>query len=402
MITIDEAIDLIASQKVTPRFETRCLEDALGAILAQDLEAKIDLPVFDNSAMDGYAVHLADAGKEVEVIGTVMAGQSSDLAVSEGRAVKIMTGAKLPKGTQAVVPMEDVEDLGEHVRLPQKIKSQANMRFAGEDVKKGETIAQKGQKLSAYTIGLIASQGYSYLRLFKPPKVAIFATGSELKMHYESISGSQIYNSNTPSLLARCQELGCATSFLGKIEDSPKAIEDAIVNALDADLIVTSGGVSVGEADYTKEAFKAMGMEILFSKIDIKPGKPTTLGKIGSTYVLNLPGNPLAAILNFEIFGRMLINKLSGRSDFYLRPIKAKLAQKLTLKPGRDTVIPGTFDGEQFHPLPKRAPGMVRPASIMDGFIIVSKDASVLSKEVLFIPLWESVSANREELISGK
>ena len=402
MITIDEAIDLIASQKVSPRYETRCLEDALGAILAQDLEAKIDLPVFDNSAMDGYAVHFADAGKEVEIIGTVMAGQSNDLAVSEGHAVKIMTGAKLPKGTQAVVPIEDVEDLGERVRLPQKIKSQANMRFAGEDVKKGEIIAQSGQKLTAHTIGLIASQGYSYLRLFKPPKVAIFATGSELKMHYESISGSQIYNSNTPSLLARCQELGCTTNFLGKIEDSPKAIEDAIANALDADLIITSGGVSVGEADYTKEAFKAMGMEILFSKIDIKPGKPTTLGKIGSTYVLNLPGNPLAAILNFEIFGRMLINKLSGRSDFYLRPIKARLAQKLTLKPGRDTVIPGTFDGECFHPLAKRAPGMVRPASMMDGFIIASKDASVLSKEVLFIPLWESVSVNREELISGK
>ncbi len=402
MITIDEAIDLIASLKVSPHIETRCLEEAVGGILAQDLKANINLPVFDNSAMDGYAVHLADAGKEVEVIGTVMAGQSSELEVSEGRAVKIMTGAKLPKGTEAVVPMEDVEDLGDRVRLPQKIKPQANMRFAGEDVKKGEIIAKTGQKLSAYAIGLIASQGYSYLRLYKAPKVAIFATGSELKMHYESIAGSQIYNSNTPSLLARCRELGCDTSFVGKIEDSPKAIEDAIANALDADIIITSGGVSVGEADYTKEAFKAMGMEILFSKIDIKPGKPTTLGKIGSTYVLNLPGNPLAAILNFEIFGRMLINKLSGRNDFFLRPLRAKLAEKLTLKPGRDTVIPGTFDGEHFQPLSKRAPGMVRPASVMDGFVIASKDAGALSKEVLFIPLCESVSANREELISGK
>ena len=220
-------------------------------------------------------------------------------------------------------------------------------------------------------------------------------------MHYESLSSSQIYNSNTPALLSRAKELGCDVTFVGKIEDNKLAIQEAIRNALDANLIITSGGVSVGEADFTKEAFKELGMEILFSKIDIKPGKPTTLGKLGDTYVLNLPGNPLAAILNFEIFGRFLINRLSGRTDPYIRPTIAKLKEKIILKPGRDTIIPGRFDGEHFLPLSKRSPGMVSPAAQMDGFIIASKESSALTKSVRFIPLSNATAPTFEEIISS-
>ncbi len=388
-ISIKEAIDIIANQKISHKKETCCLEEALFRVAAKEYRARIDLPTFDNAAMDGYAVKVADAGKEVKIATTLLAGEHNSIAVAPGIAVKIMTGAQLPQGAEAVVPMEDVEYLGESVVLPKKIKEQANMRFAGEDVKKDAIIIHKGEKLTAYKLALLASQGYSYIEVYQRPKVAIFATGHELKMHYEQIRQAQIYNSNTPALLARCQELGCDVTFIGKIEDNKEAIKEAIFNALDADLIITSGGVSVGEADFTKEAFKEMGMEILFSKIDIKPGKPTTLGKIGDTFVLNLPGNPLAAILNFEIFGRFLINRLLGRHDSYLRPIKAKLQEKLSLKPGRDTVIPGTFDGEFFTPLQKRGPGMVSPAAQMDGFIIVSKESESIpkAKPVLFIPL---------------
>ncbi len=401
MVSLHEALQCITQIEHAPRYETLCIEEAVGRICAQEIHARIDLPVFDNSAMDGYAIKLADAGKEVRIQERLMAGQSKDLQLEPGKAIKIMTGAKLPRGCEAVVPQEYVEDLGDRVKLPQDVKLHANMRFAGEDIKSGSMLIEPGEKLCAYAIGVLASQGYSYVRTFEQVKVAIFSTGNELAMHYEPRSGAQIYNSNTPALLARCKELGCATRFLGKIEDDPKAIEEAIANALDADLIITSGGMSVGEADFTKAAFKSMGMEILFSKIAIKPGKPTTLGKIGSTYVLNLPGNPLAAILNFEIFGRTLIYKLSGRADYHLQPLAAKLKEKISLKPGRDTVIPGTFDGTFFIPLAHYAPGMVRPASLMDGFIIASKDAKTLEKTVRFIPLWESTSKEAQEVVSA-
>ena len=401
-VTIQEALEIIASQKTTPRVQTLCLEEALGQISATDYYASIDLPVFDNSAMDGYAIRLEDAGKEVRVIATVLAGERSDVEVVPHTAVKIMTGAKLPKGCEAIVPIEDVEDLGERVVLPKKIKEKAHMRFAGEDVAKNERIVEKGEMLGAYQIGLLASQGISYVEVYEPPKVVVFATGHELKMHYESLHASQIYNSNTPSLYARAKELGCQVRYLGRIEDSVGAIQEAITAAKDADLIITSGGVSVGEADHTKEAFKAMGMQTLFSKVEIKPGKPTTLGYIGDTMVLNLPGNPLAALLNFELFGRFLINRLSHRKDPYIQPITAKLAEKLTNKPGRDTVIPGKFDGEWFYPLAKRGPGMVRPAAMMDGFIILSHELSSLAKgkSVRFVPLCNLTASEPKELIS--
>ncbi len=400
-ISLIEALNILDKEQLPYKKEILCLEDALGRVAATNIEALCDLPNFDNSAMDGYAVRLEDAGKEVKVVGTILAGEQKELIVEPGSAVKIMTGAKLPKGCEAVVPIEDVEYLGERIILPQKIKENANMRFAGEDVAKGSTIVQKGERLSSYHLSLLASQGISYLEVFKKPKVSVFATGSELKMHYERLQASQIYNSNTPSFAARAKELGCEVSFYQKSGDDLESIKEAISNALDADLIVTSGGISVGEADFTKEAFRELGMEILFSKIDIKPGKPTTLGKIGSTYVLNLPGNPLAAQLNFELFARTLINRLRGLRAYHLRPIKAKLKEKLTIKPGRDTVIPGYFDGEFFEPSAKRAPGMVSVMPKANGFIIVDKKLGEVKKEVNFIPLWDFYADEAKSLISG-
>ncbi len=403
-ISIKEALDIIDREKFAPAKETLCLEECVGRVAAKTYSATVDLPGFDNSAMDGYAIKLVDAGKEVEVVGTVLAGETPQKEVQPGKAVKIMTGAKLPLGCEAVVPIEDVTIFGDRIALPAKIKPGANMRFAGEDVKKEENILHQGDMLDAYRISLLASQGHSYIEVYKKPKVCVFATGHELKMHYEELQGTSIYNSNTPAFLARAKELGCDVHFFGKTEDSLEAIKKAIQNSLNADLIITSGGVSVGEADFTKEAFKQMGMEILFSKIDIKPGKPTTLGKVEKSFVLNLPGNPLAAQLNFEIFGRFLINKLRGYNDPYINPIEVKLGEKLEKKKGRDTVIPGFFDGIHFIPAAKRSPGMVKTMAQANGFIIFAKDATSLAqgKSVKFIPTqWNFRTKKFVELESG-
>ncbi|BCD60882.1 MULTISPECIES: gephyrin-like molybdotransferase Glp [unclassified Nitratiruptor] len=390
-ISIIEALNIIDALPIRTKQELLCIEDAVGRIATQDVYASLNLPLFDNSAMDGFAVKVEDAGKQVKLAGTVLAGEDKSFTLQSGECIKIMTGAKIPEGTEAIVPIEDVTFEGNMIHLPKKIKLYNHIRKAGEDIEQGEKLIQKGEYLNAYKIGLLASQGISHIQVYKRIHIAIFATGHELKMAYETLEEGQIYNSNTPSLYARCKELGCDVSFLGKVEDSIEAIVEAIKNGLHADIIITSGGVSVGEADFTKDAFKQLGMEILFSKIDIKPGKPTTLGKIGNTYVLNLPGNPLAAIINFEIFGRFLIKKLQGRIDAYHQPFHIPLAQEIKNKPGRDTAIPGRFDGEAFYPLDKRGPGMVRPASLMDGYIILDKDVEILKKgkKVLMLPLFE-------------
>jgi molybdopterin molybdotransferase len=223
-------------------------------------------------------------------------------------------------------------------------------------------------------------------------------------MHFENVESHQLYNTNTPTFYSRALELGCDVDFVGTAVDTMDDIKEHIKNALDSDLIITSGGVSVGDADYTKEAFGAFGYDIFFEKIEIKPGKPTTVGKIGDTVILNLPGNPLAAALNFELFGSSIIHALSGDVSKYLSTIKTKMKVDYKLKAGRRTLIPGYFDGETFNPCEKFAPGMVTPLASSNAYIMVSEECSALNSgdEVKVIPTrFIFTSCKNQSLVSG-
>ena len=223
-------------------------------------------------------------------------------------------------------------------------------------------------------------------------------------MHFENVESHQLYNTNTPTFYSRALELGCDVDFVGTAIDTLDDIKEHIKNALDSDLIITSGGVSVGDADYTKEAFNAFGYDIFFDKIEIKPGKPTTIGKIGDTIILNLPGNPLAAALNFELFGSSIIHALSGDISKHLSTIKTKMKVDYKLKVGRRTLVPGYFDGETFNPCEKFAPGMVSPLANSNAFIMISEKCSSLSKddEVKVIPTrFIFTSCKNKSLVSG-
>ncbi len=389
MVTIEEALGLIHAQVNATRTEIVPIESALGRIAAENLHARFDLPRFDNSAMDGYAVTMADAGDVIEPEATVLAGEKSDLRVTAGKGVRIMTGAVMPEGAEAVIPVENTEETQEGVRLPASIKRGANIRRRGEDIAKGEPILQRGEKVDAYTVTLLASQGVTHLRLFQKPRVTVFATGHELRMHFETIEPHQIYNSNAPMFVARAAELGCETTFTGATADTMASIEAHIASALQSDLIITSGGVSVGDADFTKEAFRALGMETLFEKVNIKPGKPTTVGRIGHTWILNLPGNPSAAAVNFELFGRTIIHRLMGMKAPYIAPIETVCAGEKSIKPGRPSVWMGKFDGKAFYPLLKQGPGMVSPLKEADGLIVLDPEISALKEgmRLKMIPL---------------
>ncbi len=388
-VTIDKALELIYTNIKQKSVQIIPIEEALERILAEDITATHNLPPYDNSAMDGYAVKVSDSAKDVKVTHTIFAGDDSKEELVATNAIKIMTGARIPMGTQCIVPIEDTVQCEGGVTLPNNLTISKHIRLAGEDIKKGDKLLHRGDRLNAHQITLLASQGISHIKVHKKPKVALFASGNELKMHFEQVTEYQLYNTNTPTLLARAKELGCEVDFIGTSIDTLEDIKAHIKSALDSDLIITSGGVSVGDADFTKEAFGAFGYEILFDKIEIKPGKPTTFGKIGDTIVLNLPGNPLAAALNFELFGQSIILALSGDKSRFLNSINAKIKSDYKLKIGRRTLVPGYFDGEYFEVCNHFAPGMVSPLASSNAYIMISEECGFLKSEakVKIIPI---------------
>jgi len=398
--TIQEALEIIYQEIQPTKTKMLPLENAAGYILAQDIVATHNLPPFNNSAMDGYAVLLQDADKEVKVSETIFAGDNSQTLLKPQEAIKIMTGARVPQNTEAIIPKEDTTLTNHGVKLPKDIKQNQHIRFMGEDIEIGMKLLTKGEKINAHAITLLASQGISHIKVYKKPRVAVFASGSELKMHFETLKEYQLYNTNSPTFLTRLEELGCEVEFIGSAQDSLEDLYEHIESALDCDFIITSGGVSVGDADYTKEAFKHFNNTILFDKVAIKPGKPTTFGMINNTAILNLPGNPLAAALNFEIFARSIVLALSGNEKKYLSPIVTKLAQCKPFKINRATVIPGYFDGEKFNVCTKFAPGMISPLAKSNSFIITTKQLQE-GDEVRVIPIeWNFSSKEKKELLS--
>ncbi|MDA3945085.1 MAG: molybdopterin molybdotransferase MoeA [Helicobacteraceae bacterium] len=403
-VTVDEALSLIFDHVIPKSKQLLPIELALGHVLAETIIATHNLPPFDNSAMDGYAIKSSDAGKSLDCAHTIFAGDKEEIKLQDSNCIKIMTGARIPHGCEAIVPIEETRADGEKVIMPERIKPAQHIRLTGEDIQRGDLLLEKGERLYAHQITLLASQGISQVRVYKKPRVALFASGSELKMHFEQITDYQLYNTNTPTVLARCQELGCAVQFIGTAVDDLDSIHEHIESALDSDLIITSGGVSVGDADYTQEAFSAFDYDCIFEKIEIKPGKPTTFGRIGNTYVLNLPGNPLAAALIFEIFGQSIINALSAVKEKYLSTMTAKLKKEYTSRPGRNTLVPGLYDGETFEVCDKYAPGMISPLAKSNALIFV--DASVSTLEagaaVKVIPTRFSFNSSEQKSIFTK
>ena len=229
--------------------------------------------------------------------------------------------------------------------------------------------------------------------------MVIFSTGEELKAHYERIEQHQLYNSNAPMFYARAKELGCDVSYIASSGDTLESLKSAVSNAKDADLIITSGGVSVGDKDFTKQAFTELGMETYFSGINIKPGKPTTFGKLDECFVVNLPGNPLAAMVNFEMFVKPTIAKLSGTKSFYHGLITTKMRHEHKFRAGKNTVILGEWNGDSFAPIENQKPGMVSPMEKADGMIVTTTEIDFLEKSqiVKMIPIKMNLQSDRKE-----
>jgi molybdopterin molybdotransferase len=324
--------------------ETVPLMQAHGRILAQDIVSPISVPPHDNSAMDGYALRgadlSADAATTLRVVGTAFAGKAWQGEVATGECVRIMTGAIMPTGLDTVAPQELVKAEGDSVRIPAGLlQTGDNRRLLGEDLMAGQPALFAGARLSPAACGLLASLGLPSVPVWRRPKVAYFSTGDEILSLGEVPREGAVYDSNRYTVAGLLQSLGCECIDMGVVRDEPAALQQAFLSAAEkADAIITSGGVSVGEADHTKAMMKQLG-DVAFWRIAMRPGRPMAVGRISQgprqAVLFGLPGNPVAVMVTFAAFVRPALQRLMGWNAPALPLLKAKSTEALRKKPGR-------------------------------------------------------------------
>ncbi|MBW2286736.1 MAG: molybdopterin molybdotransferase MoeA [Deltaproteobacteria bacterium] len=323
--------------------ETIAVSSALGRVLAEAVESDRRLPPADNSAMDGYAVRRADvAGASTErsielpIAYTIPAGGDASRPLEPGEAARILTGAPVPPGADAVVRQEDTESDGERVRVLVSPSPRENIRDAGEDVQRGDRVIESGAVIGPGHVGMLASLGRSVVAVHQRPRVALLSTGDELVEPDQSVDGGRIVSSNSYSLAAQCRAVGADPVYLGIARDTPEDVEQCFRAGLGADVLVSSAGVSVGDYDFVRDVLEKIGCGVIFWGVQIKPGYPLVFGRIeGGPLVFGLPGNPVSAMMTFEQFVRPALRKLTGHHKLFRPTVRARLAETLTKKPGR-------------------------------------------------------------------
>ena len=335
MIPVQEARDIILSQMPLLGTEHVDLFSALGRVLAKDVISSYDVPPHNNSAMDGYALRSEDltgASAEnpviLEVIEDLPAGYVSQKTVGPGEAIRIMTGAPIPKGCNTVMRVEDtMRGEGTQVLVLKEIPPQFDLRLAGEDLKRGQVVLEKGTRLRPAEIGLLSSVGRSTVQVYQRAQVAILSTGDELVEVDELLEPGKIFNSNSYSLAALVRECGGIPIQLGIARDRREELEGKIAQGMRADMLLSSGGVSVGDYDLVKDMLQKSDAAMEFWKVCMKPGKPLAFGNIGGVPTVGLPGNPVSVMVSFEVFVRPSLLKMMGYRQIYRAVVPATLEE---------------------------------------------------------------------------
>jgi molybdopterin molybdotransferase len=330
---IDRIVEPVAGR------ERVFLRAALDRVLATDVTAPFDVPPHRNSAMDGYAVRAADlqAGGDARlaVIGESFAGRPFAGKLGAGQAVRIMTGAVVPEGADTVIMQEHVQRDGDTITVPSGQRAGDNVRHPGEDMKRGDLVLEAGRRLNAADIGLLASFGIAEIDVHRRPVVAFFSTGDELKGIGSRLGEGDIYDSNRYTLHALLERLPVDIRDMGVIPDDPAAVRAAFIEAsAHADVVITSGGVSVGDADYVKQTLDELG-KVDFWKIAMKPGRPLAFGRLGEAVFFGLPGNPVSAMATFTLFARPALIKRAGATPATPLTLRARAQGRLKKRPGR-------------------------------------------------------------------
>ena len=388
-LPVDKAQEFIA--RLVPQvtaIESLALRSSLGRVLARDIVSTIDVPSHDNSAMDGYALRGSDlqAGGDtlLTVAGTGLAGQAFAGAVAAGHCIRVMTGAVMPVGLDTVVPQEFTKTEGAIVRIPAGVvRTGDNRRLAGEDLARGSSALRAGRVMRPADLGLMASLGRAEVPVFRKLRVAFFSTGDELRSIGEPLDAGCVYDSNRYTIGAMLQRLGCEALDLGVVRDQPDALRAAFSEAAaSADAVITSGGVSVGEADHTKKIMAELG-DVLFWRIAMRPGRPMAIGRVAGrghdAILFGLPGNPVAVMVTFYAFVRAALLTMSGATTTPLPLLRAACVTALRKRPGRTEyqrgVVSRGADGRwQVDITGSQGSGILSSMSVANGMVLLHHD----------------------------
>lgn len=321
MISVEEALSIILQETTVLECEEKDILCCLNKVLAEDIHSRDNLPPFDKSAMDGYAIkseetNLCEDGvlAEFEIIGLIKAGEFSNKELMKGQAIKIMTGAPLPKGTNAVIQVENVKANGNKLYVYNKVESGNNVVKLGEEIKAGEVALKKGTLIRPTEIGVLASLGYSSIKVYREPIISLLITGDELIDINSELSPGKIRNSNEYSLRALIKNLGAEALSFGVVKDEKDILKSKVEEALEkSDVVITSGGASVGDFDFVEQVLTEINADVKFKSVAIKPGKPISFAVIGKKLFFSLPGNPLSAVTTFEEFVKPACEKMLGK-----------------------------------------------------------------------------------------
>ena len=378
LLSIAEAQLLILERARPLPAEAVSLEDAAGRVLAEAARAAVDLPPFASSAMDGFAVRTADTPGRLTVVARIAAGEPAATAVESGQAMGIATGGAVPRGADAVVPIEYVVDHGNEVEIGAPVEIGANVRPRGGDIQAGEIVVEAGATLTPARLGALAAAGIPQARCAKRPRAAVLPTGTELRRPGEKLAAGEIYEANGLILSAQLGAAGATVELMPAVGDQEGAHRAALGRALEADVVVTSGGVSVGPHDLVRRVEAELGVEEVFWRVAVKPGKPIAFGVRRETLVFGLPGNPVSALVGFELFVRPAIRALQGVSEPLPRFERGRLAGGTRRRnPERDELVRARLqtspEGPVLEPLSGQDSHMIARAASADALVLISR-----------------------------
>ncbi|HEX5768460.1 MAG TPA: gephyrin-like molybdotransferase Glp [Burkholderiales bacterium] len=399
-LRVDKAREAIRSCLIQiQQIEKVTIREALGRVLAEDIVPQINVPAHDNSAMDGYAVRFSDLEKSASLkeVGTALAGKPFAGKLGAGECVRIMTGAVLPEGADTVVIQEVVKKAGDRVTIPPGQKKAQNVRYAGEDLRVGKSVLGTGKLLTPADIGLVASLGIGEVDVKRRLRVAFFATGDELASIGAPLKEGEVYDSNRYTLHGMLSRLGVELIDMGVVRDAPHLLEHAFRHASEqAHAVITTGGVSVGEADFVRQLMNRLG-EVLFWKIAMRPGRPMAFGRIGNAFLFGLPGNPVAVMVTFYQFVRDALLFMSGRESGEMPLLSAIAAENLRKVPGRTEYQRGVIFKDQdewkVRTTGQQGSGVLRSMSEANCFIVLEHErANVKAGELVSVQPFEGLA----------
>ncbi len=404
--SFDEALKMaLGAVKITKKKETVMLQDAFGRIIAEDIICRKNMPSFDNSAMDGFGVRSEDGGKKLDVIATVYAGDIPDIEVHRGEAVRIMTGAQVPEGVDTIVPIEDcIEVTDEYAVVPDKLKKGNNLRLKGEEQSKGSVLITAGTMLEPAHIAMLSAQGIVAVKVYAKLSIAVVSTGDEIKEPWEESSEDEIYNANAFGITALLSSYGFESVYAGSIPDNLEETKSFISDLKGYDVIISTGGISMGDADYLFESYVANGMKPIFHGVNVKPGRPAMMGVMEDTFVMAMPGNPLTAMINILLLSIPVLFKLQGVSNYYHSYILAENAQSFKAKPGRTNLVLGKINEGRFYVTRnnKYGSGMLTPLMESNAIAILgeSRDGVKEGETIKVIPFSHPLMTDSDEMIN--